>query len=394
MSTQTATPPSAGTRKTGEELMAQAREKTGLTDFGPDSFREGLTRFLDAVDTELNVTEEKSDQIRGLALGRLVNRLEIAEYYRTHPELASLPIDGPLSITGLPRTGTTALCNILSLDDDFRSLRVWEQPKACPPPTLETEADDPRRLAAVQQYAYITQTQPELAAMHLWDADATEEDVELLGTDFHAQQLGLPIFGYHAWWRDTDMRPTFAYHRRVLQLLQSKRPPNRWLLKAPAHSFHLDAIVDAYPDARFVMTHRDPAKAVPSAISLVSALMPPGSLDEAAMAHFGQKHAEHLRIGVERAVEARKRVGEDRFLDIHHRDFIKDTFGTLDRIYAFLGIELRPHIRETMKQWHAANRTGAHGSHKYTAEQFGLSEAQLRSDFDFYIKRFDIQIEG
>jgi hypothetical protein len=230
--------------------------------------------------------------------------------------------------------------------------------------------------------------------MHLWDPDVTEEDVELLGTDFHAQQMGLPVFSYHAWWRDCDMQPTFAFHKRVLQLLQSKRPPNLWLLKAPAHNFHLEAIARNYPDVRFVMTHRDPGKSVPSAISLVSALMPPGSLSEAQLASFGRHHAEHLRIGVERAMEARKRIGEDRFFDVHHRVFIKDSFGVLDNIYKFLGFELRPHIRAKMEQWHAANRTGAHGKHHYTAEQFGLTEAQIRSDFDAYIKRYGVEIEG
>lgn len=377
-----------------ETLMAEAAGRAGLTNFGPDSFKEGLGIFLGAVEREANLGEAAASQLLSMVQRRLVNRLEIEEWIRTHPEISALPVDSPLSITGLPRTGTTALANILSLDNEFRSLRGWEQTKCCPPPIAGEDQNDPRRLAAIEQHERMSREHPEMMAMHLFDPDTTEEDVEVLGLEFKAQQLSLPIFSYHAWWRDADLRPTFAYHRRVMQLLQSQRPPNRWLFKAPAHNFHLDALVSAYPDARFIMTHRDPAKAVPSAISFISAVSPPGSGTHGNMEKFGQLHAEHLRIGVERAVAARARIGEHRFFDVHHGDFVRDPFGTLDRIYGLLGRPLRPHIREKMMQWHAANRSGAHGSHHYTAEQFGLTAAQLRSDYDFYIRRFDVQLEG
>jgi hypothetical protein len=228
--------------------------------------------------------------------------------------------------------------------------------------------------------------------MHLFDPDTTEEDVELLATDFHAQQLGTPTFGYHRWWRECDMRPTFRFHRRVLQLLQSKRPPNLWLLKAPSHNFHLDAIAETYPDVKFVITHRDPGKAVPSAISLIAALMPPGSLNERQLAEFGRHNAEHLRVGAQRAMAARDQIGEDHFFDVHHHDFVDDPFGTLERIYGFLGLKLTQPVRQKMETWHATNRSGSHGQHSYTAEQFGLTEEGIRQDFAAYIDRFGVRI--
>jgi len=240
----------------------------------------------------------------------------------------------------------------------------------------------------------LARERPEFMAMHLFDADATDEDVEILGLEFHAQQLALPIFDYHAWWRDEDLRPAFAYHRRVMQLLASQRPPNRWLFKAPAHNFHLDAVASAYPDARFIITHRDPGKAVPSAVSFISQLVPRGSGLPAKMEDFGRLHAEHLRIGVERSMVARARIGEHRFYDVQHPDFVSDPFGTLEGIYAFLGLELRPAVRAKMERWYAANRSGAHGSHRYTAEEFGLTASQLRSDFGPYIRQFGVAVDS
>ena len=140
------------------------------------------------------------------------------------------------------------------------------------------------------------------------------------------------------------------------------------------------------------MTHRDPGKVVPSGISIICALQPPGQ--DFDPVEIGRQHAEHLRIGAERAIAARAKIGEERFLDVHHRQFVADPFGTLERIYAFLGRELRPETRVRMEAWHKRNRSGAHGSHRYTAEQFGLTIDQIRADFDFYIKRYDVPLEG
>ena len=375
-----------------DSLLAEVQQSTGLEDFGEDSFREGLVRLLDGLRHEAQLEAPAARRIIDQIKRRLTNRLEVEEWYRLHPETAQVKIGRPTSITGLPRTGTTALTNILSLDDSFRPLRSWEQNNPCPPPLLAEEASDPRRMAAEAEVARITAEQPEFAAMHLSDPNATEEDVEVLGMACRSQQLTLPIFGYHAWWRETDMRPAFAWHRRVIALLQSRRGPDTWLFKAPAHNFHLEAVFSAYPDMRTIITHRDPAKAIPSAISLLVALQPPGA--RLSPEEFGRRHAEHLRIGTERAMAARARIGEDRFLDVHHRDFVADPFGTLEKVYDFLGKELRPQVLALMQDWHAKNRSGAHGSHRYTAEQFGLSAGQLRADFAPYIERYGIVAEG
>ena len=374
---------------TGDALLAEATEEAGLSDFGPGDFRAGLDVLLDSLEHDGDLDPAADAGVIGAFRRRLVNRLEVEAWYRDHPEIEELTVRGPVDINGLPRTGTTALANMMSLDPQFRALRGWEQGKPCPPPELENEADDPRRVQAARENEDLP---PELKTMHLYDLDATMEDTELLGMAFHGQQFTLPVYRYHAWWRATDMTSAYAYHRRVVKLLESRRPPDLWLFKAPHHNFHLEAILSAYPDARFVMTHRDPGRAVPSWASIVSTIFPPadGPRD---LHRLGGAISEHLRVGVENAIAARERIGEDRFVDVHHREMVRDPIGTLRRIYAWLDLEFQPSFEQAVLEWQEVNRSGAHGAHHYTAEQFGLSTAQLRSDYGFYIRHFDIPIE-
>jgi sulfotransferase family protein len=375
---------------TREALMSDASEATGLSDFGPGDFREGLDVLLESLERDADLAPGADAAVVDDLQRRLENRLELEAWYREHPEIEQLSLRGPIDVIGLPRTGTTALANMMSLDPQFRCLRGWEQAKPCPPPTLADELRDPRRLASVKQMESVA---PALKAMHLYDVDAAMEDTEVLGMMFHGQQYTLPVYSYHAWWRSADLGPTFAYHRRVVKLLQSRRPPDLWLLKAPHHKFHLEPIVSAYPDVRFVMTHRDPAKVVPSYTSLVSTIFPPAR-SEHDLKRAGREVSEHLRIGLENAIAARARIGEQRFLDVHQRDLDRDPIGTLQRVYAFLGLALTSEVRQAVRSWQQANRSGAHGTHRYSAEQFGLSAAQLRSDYDFYIRHFDVALEG
>ena len=370
--------------------MAAAMQESGLKDFGPGDFRDGLEILLASLDRDGDLDPAADSRVIDDFLRRLVNRLEVEAWYRSHPEIEQLPISGPVDINGLPRTGTTALANMMSLDPQFRCLRGWEQASPCPPPTIESEADDPRRIAAAKSNE---QLPPEAKALHLYDLDATMEDTELLGMAFHGQGYTLPVYSYHAWWRHADLVPTYQYHRRVVKLLQSQRPPNLWLFKAPHHMFHLEAIVAAYPDVRFVMTHRDPAKVVPSYVSTVNIFFPPPD-GERDMGRLGREVSEHLRDGMRNTIAARGRLGEERFIDVHHRELVADPLGTVRRVYEFLGFPLHEPVVQSLTKWQQRNQPGAHGMHRYTAEQFGLDAAQIRRDYEFYIDRFGVTVES
>ena len=376
---------------TTEALMAEARARTGLADFGPPTFLEGLERLLASLAADAPYDAEDRAKATDLILRRLVNRLKIEAWFKENPQAETAPIDNPVSITGLPRTGTTALGNMMSLDPRFRPLRPWEQSDPCPPPRIADEATDPRRVGYLAWLEKMHEAQPEQAAMHLWDADATLEDTELMGLEFHAQQMTWPVYGYHDWYRQGDLRPTFAYHARVSRLLQSHRPPNRWLFKAPHHKFHLDHVVDAYPDIRFIFTHRDPGKSVPSYASFVAALYPPYVRDRIGKEKIGREIHNHLLTGMRQAVAAREKLGPDRFLDVHHAAFIANPMAELERIYDWLGMPITAEVRAKFESWLAANFSGAHGTHRYTAEEYGLSADAIRADYDFYIRAFGVE---
>ena len=227
--------------------------------------------------------------------------------------------------------------------------------------------------------------------MHLYEVDATVEDSEVLGMAFHGQQYTLPVWGYHRWWRQSDLTDTFAYHRRVVKLLGSRRPPSLWLFKAPHHTFHLDDLVTAYPDARFVWTHRDPTRSVPSYASFVSSIFP-AAADRHDATRVGPEVSNHLRTGIERAMAARARIGEDRFCDVHHRQLVTDPMGTVARVYEHLGLELTPDVAQSMADWQAENRSGRTVLTATRPSSSGWARRRCRAEHDPYIRRFDIDV--
>ncbi len=373
-----------------DELLDQAVAESGLSEFGPGDFRQGLGVLLGSLECDGDLHPDADTAVLGDFRRRLVNRLEVEAWYETHPEVENVAIRGPVDINGLPRTGTTALADMLSLDPQFRCLRGWEQTKPVPPPILVDEANDPRRRSFEEMHESRSKEQ---RAMHIFEVDAAMEDTEILGMAFHGQQMMLPVPSYRDWWRGADLTQTYAYHRRVVKLLGSRRLPDRWLFKAPHHKFHLEALASAYPDVRFVMTHRDPGKVVPSYASLVLSITPPAKAERDLVA-FGREICDHLRIGMEHAMEQRERLGEDRFLDVHHRELVGDPRGSIRRIYSWLELDLSPGVEQSILEWQAANRMGASGSHRYTPEQFGLTAEQIRFDYDFYMERFEVAVEG
>jgi hypothetical protein len=379
-----------GRYPSADQLLDEAAAESGRTDFGPGDFRDGLVVLLDSLERDGDLSPDADAAVIGDFRRRLVNRLEVEAWYAEHPEVDGVSVRGPVDINGLPRTGTTALADMLSLDPQFRSLRGWEQVQPVPPPLGGREADDPRRRAFEEMQA---NRSDEDKAMHIMEIDATMEDTEVLGMAFHGQGMTLPTPGYRTWWRGADLTETYRYHRRVVKLLGSQCPPERWLFKAPHHKFHLEALAGAYPEVRFVMTHRDPGKVVPSYASIVSSILPPADGERDVQA-LGREICDHLRLGMEHAIEARARLGEHRFLDVHHRDLIADPKGTIRRIYEWLGFDLTPGVEQTILEWQQVNRMGAAGVHRYTAEQFGLTTGQIRSDYDFYIRHFDVALEG
>jgi len=374
-------------RLSPERLIAEAVAATGLTDFGGDDFREGLARNVEAF-AQLPLTPQALAAARLRLVSDLANRLRIQAWLRANPECEEQRIEGPLLVCGLPRTGTTATVAMLALDPRFRFLRGWESREPIPPPIAGEEDVDPRAVAAREAAKTYDK-----AALHLFDPDGPEEDLVMLaGLTMHGLHGAYPMpDDYMDWWIGEDFGPTYAWHARTLKVLQSRRPPHLWLLKAPPHIFKLEAFAAQYPDARFVMTHRDPAKVVASVASLYQDFYQrqcdPGAIDKR---WTGRRCLEFWAEGARQAMTARARIGEHRFVDVYNRDVVRDPVGAFEKLYDGLGYAVDADLRARLEAYHARNAQGRHGQHAYTAEEYGLSEPMIRAAFKDYVERFGL----
>ncbi len=371
-------------------LIESAQTSTGLSDFGADGWQEGLERLLQAASSDLTLDDRSAARLQAVVSQRLANRLLIEDWYRRQ-ESEPPPLESLVIIHGLPRTGTTALHYLLAQDPKFRYPRRWEYNSPVPPPDATSDADDERRLAALRQAQGATTA----STQHISEVDGPSDDGVMLGLDFHNQETGLPLPTYTRWWRGSSLKTTYAYQERVLRLLHTGHPPYRWVVKAPYHNFHLGDMAAQFPEARFIMTHRDPAVSFPSACSTVFTAqrnaLPDQPPDQVALGAF---LLEHLVAGVDRAMEDRTAIGEDRFLDVSQGQLEADAVGTAERIYDFLGFELDDSTRAVMGGWAVNNRRGARGEHRYTAEEYGITKEEIRTAFGDYIERFDVALEN
>jgi hypothetical protein len=373
------------------DLVDSVVTETGLSDFGGDSYRPGLDRLVDALEGQAELTGLGAE-ILGLRLRMLLaNRLRVEDTHRAHPAIADEDVDGPLFIIGLPRTGTTALSQLLSLDPQIRSLRLWESSDPVPPPESATEDTDPRIAEASRGLDAMYETFPRMASLHYQTATGPTECQDLLGMEFRTAHFdGMAhVPAYTAWAMDCDMAPAYRYHRRVLQLLQWRCPPRLWHLKTPVHMLALDALDAAYPNARFLWTHRDPALVLGSVCSLVGYVRSwVSERDDAA--ELGAQQTALWSEALRRAMAFRQRVGESRFADIAFAPLNADPVASVGHAYEHFGLDLSPEAAGRMRTWSEENARGSRGVHEYALEDFGITADAVRDSFRFYTDHFDV----
>ncbi len=376
-----------------EDILGAARRGAGLQDWGDDAFVERLTQLVDSANRR-PLTGLATFAARASFIKAVQNRLQIEAYARRHPEIADIPVQRPVFILGFPRTGTTLLQNLLSLTPGHRSLRFWEL--TAPVPRSEDGAKDRRKrmadAAMILRLAYFIA--PEQSEIHAIGVNTAEECWPLFFNDFavlnYDLTAGFTDFG--DWLMASDMTGPYQYYRRQLQLMAHWQPTEQFLLKCPEHLWFLKALTTVFPDACIVWTHRDPVASVASYSSLASLnyRMVYGRIDpEVIGAHTRQR----FHLGVQRAMEARALLGEDRFFDVGFVDLVRDPLSMVRRIRAHFDLPQPPGSQEAMAAFLANKRSDARGSHVYSAEQWGLDPAAVRAEFDDYIQRFDIHLE-
>lgn len=374
---------------TADEVIADARGGTGFTDLGDDRFHEGLVALLEGAEAAGTYNELGTAVLRDQAVGLLATRLEVEEWYRRHPEIAEQEIQAPLFGLGLPRTGSTALSCLLGEDPRTRSLLAWESGAPTPPPDPATYDTDPRIAATAEAMTLIDQMAPKFKTMLPTSPTGPTECLQILALDFRTVMFG--ALGdnryYEAWLATCDMSSAYEYHERVLKLLQWKFPTRPWRLKAPPHMDSLPALLAVYPDARFVMTHRDIAQVIPSVVSLLDAtseFLRTGPLAD----DFAANQAAYWERALRKTLAYRDAGGEDRFFDIGFAEMRPDPIPAMERLYAWLGEDLTDEVADRMRTWWDQNPADKHGTHDYDPEQYGIDLDALRAQFAFYNDRF------
>jgi hypothetical protein len=372
-------------------LEAAARQATGLTELGPDTgWRDGFERLVVAVEAM-----KPNDQLRHLAthniVGQLSTRLRFVEDDRIHPEIAAQPIDPPLIVVGLPRTGTTISYDLLCLDPAARAPREWEWYIPWPPTETASFDTDPRIAEVTAMYENWLQHAPQLLDIQRFDCTQPGEcnhgmQFHFGSTNFPAE-LGVP--DYARWLREGRVEGQYVSHRRLLQNFQWKGPKGRWTLKSPQHLFDLPALLEAYPGAMLVWTHRDPALTFSSLSSFIAGFLAAfgGDKDKAAI---GRDVVDTWISGMNRALAARADPAiESRIIDLAHKDVVADPMGAIRRIHTRFGLDFSEAHQLRIERFLADNSAAKRiGRHQHSPEQYGIDVAEVRVRMKDYYDRF------
>lgn len=374
-------------------LIETAQQITGLNDFGEQSFRTPMDVLIDSLKKEAHLNITGRFLFRDTLLYLLINRLELQQNFQKYPEILQVPIRKPLFIIGLPRTGTTFLFNLLSQDPQSRWLHPWEVINPAPPPAIETANSDPRIKKIQQKLAFYKSLAPDLDAAHYIDVNQPDECNGLFENNFTNSLIfflraHLPT--YQKWLHEEqDWDIAYQYYRSQLQLLSWKWPGEHWLLKAPAHLFHLDSLLNVFPDACIVQNHRNPIEAIPSVASLTSIVRRVFS-DVVEPTVIGQSCLDEIAIGINKAMKVRQNVSDKQFFDIQYKDLVQNPINTVKRIYDYFGYNYSKDMEKNLQRYIQKNRQHKHGVHRYSLEQFGLSTSQVSEKFKDYCQYFSV----
>jgi len=371
-----------------EDLLDEASSASGLDGFGDDTFREGLEILVESLRSEAHLNAIGEFAMRRQVVGHLIQRLKVEDWYRRHPEIGDETLLPALIGLGLPRTGSTALSALLAEDPEVRSLSLFEANRPCPPPSTVI-GDDPRIARMAATMAAQDELVPRIKHLVPVSPTGPAECLDLMALDF--KSAGFIAYAkmptYASWLiHDADFTSTYAYERRVLRLLQWGTPAKPWRLKAPSHMLGIDALAEEFPDAKFVMTHRDVMEVMPSVADLYSELTKVFT-DEIDLHHLGSLNVDQWSTGIARTMKYRA-DNEDRFFDIDFRAMQADPIGAVRSLYGWLGQVVSPEFEQRMMQWWKRSAENREILERPGPEVFGIDAQTVRPLFAEYSARF------
>ncbi|GIH07137.1 sulfotransferase [Rhizocola hellebori] len=368
---------------TVEDLHASATKITGLEDYGDDSYLEGLQVLLESYARDSALTPLGNKVMRAFLRGALMARSLSEVGWKQVPAHESVAIERPIFVTGLPRTGTTALHRLLTADPAHQGLELWLTEVPQPRPPRDTWESNPIFAAIQAGYQQHHLEHPEFMGLHYISADQVEECWQLLRqsmTSISFECLAyLPT--YSQWLSKQDWVPAYRRHRRNLQLIGHDDAGRRWVLKNPSHLFALNALLEVYPDALVIQTHRSPRTAIASVCSL-NARAAEGWSDRYSGEVVGRAQLDLWARGLQRFVADRATHDPRQFIDVYYEDFVSEPIGVVEAIYERLGTPLSTQARAAMQALHGESRSGERKpTHRYELADFGLTGEEVDERF-------------
>lgn len=370
---------------TVEDLHASATRLVGLDDFGSDddSYREALAVLLASYREEADLTELGSKMNRFYLRGALVARLLAEAGWKQYPQHADVAIERPIFVTGLPRTGTTALHRLLGADPAHQGLQMWLAEYPQPRPPRQTWDANPafRRMQA--QFSRHHNENPGYTGLHLMTADGLEECWQLLRQTLHAvaYETLAHLPSYAQWLSRQDWKPSYRRHRKNLQLISLNDTGKRWVLKNPSHLFALDALMATYPDALVVQCHR-PAETIMASMCSLAEHTTAGWSNTFVGAQIGHDALETWSRGLAKFDAERAEYDAAQFCDVDYADFVADPLATVTGIYRHFDLPLPDVTRQAMAETVAESHTGPRTpKHRYSLADYGLTADLIRDRF-------------
>lgn len=378
-----------------DELIATAIRNTGLSDFGSDDWREPFEILMRSIEDEAELHLFGRLWTRQEIVHFLENRLRIEDTYKRHPEIEDEVIDRPVFVTGLPRSGTSILFELLAQDPQFLAPANWEFVLPCPPPEAATYRNDPRVPRAHDLITQMGRVAPSFQAMHEMGAWIPNECGVAFPMSFRSQHLAasFQVPSYSGWLFAADQKPAYLHYKRLLKLLQWKNPRAHWLLKAPEHQSFLPTLFEVFPDARVVVTHRDPVKAQGSVTNLLGTIYSMRSdkpFDAAAFEELLTPEGTAARLDQMIDWIESGTIPADQMVHSRYADLIDAPLDALEKLYALMGLEFGQAARAAATAYLDSKPKGKFGAHRYAVDK----NDRTRQLFARYQDKFNVPVEG
>ncbi len=377
------------------EVIAEAQQRAGIED-SELVLRPNLEHLAAAFNSDNKLSALGEASARKSLIDRTADRLEGLKWLRDYPEIANEVIKEPVFLTGLPRSGTTYFQYLFDRDTRFRLIRTWESISPLPPPGFDAESVRRRKAEEAERRRQSKPKEIEgFDALHLLDLDGPDECHVFMEQSYAAagyQNLyDVPsYFDYMT--TSLDFTPSFRVHKRQLQLLQWRMQQPRWAVKYPNHVLAMDAILEVYPDARFVMTHRDPVQTLAS-ISKMTFTLRGTRYDSVDPKRVGRQMLHFVRRHIDRIMAFCQSPHGKRVTHVDYYSVVDNPAAVMTQVHAGLGIDSPQAVRDAVASWRTSNPKNARGANAYSGEQFGIDPDEAAELFSDYMRYFDIPRE-